>query len=186
MGGSNDVSGFAVLGLFLLLALLFIAALIYFLILLAIQYWYISVPIIALITYLVIRRRKNKKQRTAQQEAKDQKFRREYSEDYARQERQKYRYRWGKDRSSSHYDNPYDDEFWKEDFGKDEQYWFEDEEFWDKHDPKGFYDRRGDYYHQKKKWEKDYEEAKRNFEEAKKQWEEYLFLNCTKKLVLQF
>ena len=127
MGGSNDVSGFAVLGMFLLIGLLIIAAIIYAIILLAIQYWYISVPVIGLITFFAIRRRRIKARNSAYQRAKDQKFRQQYSEDYTRKERQKYRYRWGKDRSSSHYDDPYDDEFWRKDFGKDEQYWFEDE-----------------------------------------------------------
>ena len=65
MGGSNDVSGFAVLGMFLLIGLLIIAAIIYAIILLAIQYWYISVPVIGLITFFAIRTRRIKARNSA-------------------------------------------------------------------------------------------------------------------------
>ena len=61
-------SGFLALGVFLLVGLLIIAAIIYALILLAIEYWYISAPVISLIIFLAIRKRKkNRKKQTTYQ-----------------------------------------------------------------------------------------------------------------------
>ena len=61
-------SGFLALGVFLLVGLLIIAAIVYALILLAIEYWYISAPVISLIIFLAIRKRKkNRKKQTTYQ-----------------------------------------------------------------------------------------------------------------------
>ena len=61
-------SGFLALGVFLLVGLLIIAAIIYALILLAIEYWYISAPVISLIIFLAIRKqKKNRKKQTTYQ-----------------------------------------------------------------------------------------------------------------------
>tara|TARA_B100000676_G_scaffold58319_1_gene57395 strand:- start:1249 stop:2010 length:762 start_codon:yes stop_codon:yes gene_type:complete len=93
--------------------------------------------------------------------------------------RRKYRHRWGKNRDSSIYDNPFDDEFWDDDFSEDDKkYWDEQEEFWKDVDPEWFYNRRGDYYHSHKNfkkeqeyWKKRYSEHKRQYEEAKKEYD---------------
>ena len=86
--------------------------------------------------------------------------------------RKKYRHRWGKNRDSSFYDNPFDDDFWKDDvYGNDQESWEEDEEFWKERDPDWFYNRRGDYYHSQRNFKEEQEYWKRQYEEAKKEYE---------------
>ena len=87
-------------------------------------------------------------------------------------DRKKYRHRWGKNRDSSFYDNPFDDEFWKDDvYGDDQEFWDEQEEFWQDVDPEGFYNRRGDHYHSQKNFKEEQEYWKRQYEEAKKEYD---------------
>ena len=87
-------------------------------------------------------------------------------------DRKKYRHRWGKNRNSSFYDNPFDDEFWKDDvYGDDQEFWDEQEEFWKDVDPEGFYNRRGDHYNSQKNFKEEQEYWKRQYEEAKREYD---------------
>jgi len=86
--------------------------------------------------------------------------------------RKKYRHRWGKNRDSSFYDNPFDDDFWKDDvYGNDQKSWEEDEEFWKYRDPEWFYNTRGDYYHSQRNFKEEQEYWKRQYEEAKREYD---------------
>jgi len=109
--------------------------------------------------------------------------------------KKKYRHRWGKYRDSSFYENPFDEDFWR-DYVKDDKYWDDDEEFWKDIDPERFYNWRGDYYHSQRRfreeqeyWKRQYEEAKREYDKAYEELMEELdkpdINKCYKKLGLE-
>ena len=86
--------------------------------------------------------------------------------------RKKYRHRWGKNRDSSFYDNPFDDDFWKDYvYGNDQESWEDDEEFWKERDPDWFYNTRGNHYHSQRNFEEEQEYWKRQYEEAKREYD---------------
>ncbi len=101
-----------------------------------------------------------------------QKTENKHQEEQKRQRKQ-YRHRWGKNRDSSFYDNPFDDDFWKEDvYGNDQrEKWEEDEEYWKDKDPEWFYNTRGDYYQSQKNFREEQEYWKRQYEEAKREYD---------------